>query len=132
MAKHREEFVLGAASVLSTRALVVETLVRLRPVEGEGDLTDDVLRCSVTLEGVESGPAREAVFQAAVRDGWVLRELGAQALSLEDVFAQLTTVDQASQPSAEEAAAAPAATPSRDAGSAPEEGAPPGNEESPS
>jgi len=54
---------------------------------------EDLHKVSVTLEGIESGAAREAVFAAAVKDGWVLRGLAAQAISLEDVFAKLTTVE---------------------------------------
>ena len=74
---------------------------------GEGD----VRQFSVTLEGVESGAAREAVFTAAVKDGWVLRGLAAQALTLEDVFAKLTTIetteDKSDAPSQEAKATEP-------------------------
>jgi ABC-2 type transport system ATP-binding protein len=38
---------------------------------------------------------REAVFQLAVERGWVLRELGREAMTLEDVFVRLTRREEA-------------------------------------
>ena len=58
----------------------------------------------------ESDP-REDVFRLAVEQGWVLRELGREAMTLEDVFVRLTRHDEAGSPRR-----APAATP--DAGEA--------------
>jgi len=49
---------------------------------------------------------REEIFRLAVARGWVLRELGREALSLEDVFVRLTRHEEAP----DEAAATPAET----------------------
>ncbi len=65
--------------------------------------------------GPESDP-REAIFAAAVAQGWVLRELVREAMTLEDVFVRLTRRD--------EVAAAPAAPASAPAAAAPPEGEP--------
>jgi ABC-2 type transport system ATP-binding protein len=60
----------------------------------------------------ESDP-REEVFRLAVEKGWVLRELGWEAMTLEDVFVRLTRHDEtaptaAAAPSADAAAEGPA------------------------
>jgi ABC-2 type transport system ATP-binding protein len=57
----------------------------------------------VRLECREGIDCREAVFRQAVANHWVMRELAAEALTLEDVFVRLTTQD-AAQSGAGEAA----------------------------
>jgi ABC-2 type transport system ATP-binding protein len=52
------------------------------------------------LECAEGVDVREAVFRRAVENGWVLRELAGETMTLEDVFVRLTTRDQA-EPAAE-------------------------------
>ncbi|MBI2897332.1 MAG: ATP-binding cassette domain-containing protein [Deltaproteobacteria bacterium] len=81
----------------------------------------DVLGLAVTFEGIESGVAREGVFAAAVKDGWVLRGLEAKTVSLEDVFADLTT-EEKEAPTGEEAP--PTAPPGRKAAPSGEEANP--------
>jgi ABC-2 type transport system ATP-binding protein len=54
----------------------------------------------VRLECTEGVDVREAVFRRAVENGWVLRELAGETMTLEDVFVRLTTRDQA-EPAAE-------------------------------
>jgi ABC-2 type transport system ATP-binding protein len=49
----------------------------------------------VRLECAEGVDVREAVFRRAVENGWVLRELAGETVTLEDVFVRLTTHDQA-------------------------------------
>jgi ABC-2 type transport system ATP-binding protein len=48
-------------------------------------------RLALTVTG--QGDAREAVFQAAAAAGLPLRELSTEAVSLEDIFARLTTTE---------------------------------------
>jgi hypothetical protein len=98
-------------------------------VPGFDTVSDDVVRCSVSVAGIEQGPAQEAVFHAAVRDGWVLRELKATSASLEEVFAKLTTVDAAADAKPEEASSEPAHPYRGDEGASPE---PTKDEEKPS
>ena len=59
----------------------------------------------VRLECAEGMDVREAVFRRAVENGWTLRELAGETVTLEDVFVRLTTRDQAAE--TEGASAAP-------------------------
>lgn len=88
--------VLLSVEARGKREALESSLRSLAGVSGTPELApfgDDLHKVTMTLEGIESGAAREAVFAAAVKDGWVLRGLAAQSLSLEDVFAKLTTVE---------------------------------------
>jgi ABC-2 type transport system ATP-binding protein len=58
---------------------------------GDGRLALSPDAAGAADAGARGGDAREAVFRAAVQAGLVLRELSAEALSLEEVFARLTT-----------------------------------------
>lgn len=58
----------------------------------------------VRLECDEGVDCREAVFQQAVAQRWVLRELAGEMVTLEDVFVRLTTQEEAAR-AAEEATA---------------------------
>jgi ABC-2 type transport system ATP-binding protein len=51
----------------------------------DGDYTRFILQAG------NSGEAAEAVFRAAVENGWTLNELRRETLSLEDIFLKLTT-----------------------------------------
>jgi ABC-2 type transport system ATP-binding protein len=62
---------------------------------------------------------REEVFRVAVEQGWVLRELAREAMTLEDVFVRLTRHEEPS-----EAAPAPPAGAPADAAAAPDEESP--------
>ena len=72
--------------------------------EGPGE-TRARLSCAA-----ESDP-REDVYRLAVEKGWILRELGREALTLEDVFVRLTHHEEAAPPAAsmDEAPVSPAA-----------------------
>jgi len=61
-----------------------------------------------TLECERGSDAREDVFHAAVKRGWVLLELGRErGATLEDIFVRLTTHDAAQEGAAEAAPAPP-------------------------
>ena len=90
----------------SLAALDGVTSVDLEETSGE---TRARLSCAA-----ESDP-REAVFRLAVEKGWVLRELGREAMTLEDVFVRLTRREEPAP--AEEGRVEPA-----DAGAEPDEG----------
>jgi ABC-2 type transport system ATP-binding protein len=79
---------------------------------------------SVDVEGVpgetrarliclQGSDPREDVFRAAVENGWILRELSREAVTLEDVFVRLTSREEA----------APAEAGPAEAAAGPEEGA---------
>jgi len=68
----------------------------------------------VRLECAPGSDPSEDVFQLAVSKGWVLRRLGREALSLEDVFVRLTRHEE---PAAEGAAEAPSPSPETEAAS---------------
>jgi ABC-2 type transport system ATP-binding protein len=51
----------------------------------------DGTHLALSLAAGDDGAAREAVFQAAVTDNLVLRELRSEEPSLEDLFAQVTS-----------------------------------------
>src|SRR5262245_16354072 len=84
----------GVREILAALPGVAAVDVEEAPGETRARLT-----CSA-----ESDP-REDVFRIAVEKGWVLRELGREALTLEDVFVRLTQRDlvaaEAEAPSAE-------------------------------
>ncbi len=64
----------------------------------------------VRLECATGADPSEEIFHLAVARGWVLRQLAREALSLEDVFVDLTRHDEAAaEPPADAAAAAPPA-----------------------
>ena len=89
----------GAREALA--ALDGVTAVALEESSGE---TRARLTCTA-----ESDP-REAVYRLAVENGWVLRELGREAMTLEDVFVRLTRREEPApaeeaKPEAAEAAA---------------------------
>jgi len=75
----------------------------------EVEETSDETR--VRLSCAPEADPREDVFRLAVQKGWVLRELGREAMTLEDVFVRLTRHDEAA-PAEEPVAAEPSATPS--------------------
>jgi len=62
----------------------------------------------VRLTCLQGSDPREDVFRLAVEEGWVLRELAREAMSLEDVFVRLTRHDAAA-PEGTEPASPPAA-----------------------
>jgi len=75
----------------------------------EVEETSDETR--VRLSCAPEADPREDVFRLAVQKGWVLRELGREAMTLEDVFVRLTRHDEAA-PAEEPVAAEPSSTPS--------------------
>ena len=97
----------GAREALATLDGV--TAVALEESSGE---TRARLTCTA-----ESDP-REAVYRLAVENGWVLRELGREAMTLEDVFVRLTRREEPAP--AEEARSEASEAP--DAGAGSEEG----------
>ena len=97
----------GAREALA--ALDGVTAVALEESSGE---TRARLTCTA-----QSDP-REAVYRLAVENGWVLRELGREAMTLEDVFVRLTRREEPAP--AEEAR--PEASEAPDAGAGSEEG----------
>jgi ABC-2 type transport system ATP-binding protein len=50
------------------------------------------------LSCAEGADPREEIFRLAVQNGWILRELAREALSLEDVFVRLTRHEDAAVP----------------------------------
>ena len=93
----------GAAVVRATFAGDVDARSALSALAGvraihqaaEGGETRVKLECD---EGVD---CREAVFHKAVENGWSLRELAGETMSLEDVFVRLTTRDRVAEPESE-------------------------------
>lgn len=70
----------------------------LRAVEGVADLRVETLpegwqRFAIELSGEAADP-REALAELCREKGWPLRELSRRAISLEDVFAKITTKDE--------------------------------------
>ena len=68
-------------------------------VEGDASETRARVTC---LQGKDP---REEIFRLAVAQGWTLRELSREAMTLEDVFVRLTKHDEAAAGTASEAAA---------------------------
>jgi ABC-2 type transport system ATP-binding protein len=104
--------VLLSVEARGSKAAIEESLGKLGGVHGAievAGLGEDVHKVTLSMDGVESGAAREAVFGAAVSGGWVLRGLAAQTVSLEDVFASLTMVEPEAETEPKEAK--PAAPP---------------------
>jgi ABC-type multidrug transport system ATPase subunit len=79
------------SSLRSVPGLLTSSLVQ--PESGP-PAEEGVFEFALSFEAADSGAAREAVFAAAVRDGWVLRAMSGHGVSLEDVFAKLTTVEK--------------------------------------
>ena len=71
----------------------VDVLGALDGVTAVRPLDDTATRIGIECDG-DSDP-REAIFHAAVENGWVLLELTESKASLEDIFVRLTTRDQA-------------------------------------
>jgi len=95
-------------AVAAREALAALPGVAAIEVEERADETRARLTCA------PQGDPREDVFRLAVQKGWVLRELGREAMTLEDVFVRLTRHDEAAPAEAPavppaEAPAAPAA-----------------------
>jgi ABC-2 type transport system ATP-binding protein len=100
------------------RTAIEESLAKLPGVRGAVEIAglgEDVHKVTLSVDGVESGAAREAVFAAAVAGGWVLRGLAAQSVSLEDVFASLTMVEPEAEVEAKQDHPAAAPPPSEEA-----------------
>jgi ABC-2 type transport system ATP-binding protein len=74
------------------------------------DLEESPLETRARVHCAPETDPREDVFRLAVEQGWVLRELVREAMTLEDVFVRLTQHDEAAAP-AEPATAAEAAPP---------------------
>jgi hypothetical protein len=55
-------------------------------------------RSRFNLECEHQSDPREAVFRAAVENGWTLLELAEERASLEDIFVRLTTRDVTEMP----------------------------------
>ncbi|MET0619650.1 MAG: ATP-binding cassette domain-containing protein [Thermoanaerobaculia bacterium] len=103
-------------AVAAREALAALPGVAAIEVEERADETRARLTCA------PQGDPREDVFRLAVQKGWVLRELGREAMTLEDVFVRLTRHDEAAP--AEAPAAPPADEPAAPAAesSSPAEG----------
>ena len=91
-------------AVAAREALAALPGVAAIEVEERADETRARLTCA------PEGDPREDVFRLAVQKGWVLRELGREAMTLEDVFVRLTRHDEAAP--AEEPIAAEPSSPS--------------------
>jgi gliding motility-associated transport system ATP-binding protein len=91
-------------AVAAREALAVLPGVSAVEVEETADETRVRLTCA------PEGDPREDVFRLAVQKGWVLRELGRESMTLEDVFVRLTRHDEAAP--AEEPVAAEPSSPS--------------------
>jgi len=87
----------GAALVRATFAGDAEVREALASIDGVKSVEETRLpgETRVRLECAEGVDVREAVFRRAVENGWVLRELAGETVTLEDVFVRLTTRDQA-------------------------------------
>jgi ABC-2 type transport system ATP-binding protein len=78
-------------------AEVVETLGQVpgvraaKPEETTGEPSGGIVRAALEVDTGGSTDPREEVFRAVVAKGWVLRELRADAMTLEDVFVRITT-----------------------------------------
>ena len=59
------------------------------------DFEESPLETRARLSCAAESDPREDVFRLAVEKGWVLRELGREAMTLEDVFVRLTRHDEA-------------------------------------
>ncbi len=59
-----------------------------------------------SVECAATADPREAIFRAAVENGWVLLELTESKASLEDIFVRLTTRERVTGEAGEEAVAA--------------------------
>ncbi len=93
----------GAPSGAKEALAAVDGVAAVDVEEGPGE-TRARLTCAA-----ESDP-REDVYRLAVEKGWVLRELGREAMTLEDVFVRLTQREEAGQTGTEaEAEAGPKA-----------------------
>jgi ABC-2 type transport system ATP-binding protein len=90
----------GAALVRATFAGDAEVREALASIDGVKNVEETRLpgETRVRLECAEGVDVREAVFRRAVENGWVLRELAGETVTLEDVFVRLTTRDQAPLP----------------------------------
>ena len=90
-------------AVAAREALAVLPGVAAVEVEETADETRVRLTCAPASD------PREDVFRLAVQKGWVLRELGREAMTLEDVFVRLTRHDEA-VPAEEPVVAEPSST----------------------
>ena len=90
-------------TVAAREALSVLPGVAAVEVEETTDETRVRLTCA------PEGDPREDVFRLAVQKGWVLRELGRESMTLEDVFVRLTRHDEA-VPAEEPVTAEPSST----------------------
>jgi len=100
-------------AVAAREALAVLPGVAAVEVEETADETRVRLTCAPASD------PREDVFRLAVQKGWVLRELGREAMTLEDVFVRLTRHDEAVPPEAPVAAEPPSTSDSSDGGEGP-------------
>ncbi len=73
----------GASEVLER----IEGVLAVRAQAGDG--------ARFLLECAQASDPREAVFRAAVEQGWVMLELTQERASMEDIFVRLTTRDEA-------------------------------------
>jgi gliding motility-associated transport system ATP-binding protein len=98
----------GKPVVRATFKGIVSVTERLAAIPGvlSVSIVEDPDQTRARVECEASSDPREAIFQAAVEGGLVLRELALDVASLEDVFVRLTRHEEAP-----EAAAAPSAAP---------------------
>ena len=81
----------GDAATVQAALESLGSVTGVTPIGGEGEFTRYVVKSS------NGGDMGEAVFRAAVQNGWTLNELRRETLSLEDIFLRLTTQEYTAQ-----------------------------------
>jgi ABC-2 type transport system ATP-binding protein len=89
-----------------------EVLERIRGVSSVSPVDDG--RSRFNLECEHQSDPREAVFRAAVENGWTLLELAEERASLEDIFVRLTTREVTTSTAVSSESTAPEAAESTD------------------
>ncbi len=99
----------GAPVVRASFAGRVETREALEKLPGVAAVSEEPAdgETRVKLECAAGADPREDVFRTAVAQGWILRELGRETLSLEDVFVRLTRHEETSEAPAGESPGEP-------------------------
>ena len=87
----------GTRLVVELRAPAANAVSVLKDIPGVVHVACDgvqpVARCDLEIK--PGADVREEVFQRAVRNGWILRELRTEQPSLEDIFVRLTAKEEA-------------------------------------